>query len=66
MKQYILLVVALVALLATSCHKNCRCYGYDGTVTDYSKSEVDEHGGSCPNMVYLYNTRYYSLCEWDD
>ena len=55
-----------VALFATSCHKKCRCYGYDGTVNDYSKDEVDDNGGSCPNMIYMYNTRYYSICEWDN
>ncbi|MBR1516937.1 MAG: hypothetical protein IJ620_02175 [Bacteroidales bacterium] len=65
-RLFVILLFALVALCATACQKTCRCYGYDGTATDYSRDEVEELGGSCSGLIYMYNSRYYSLCEWDD
>ena len=52
-------------LLLASCNKRCHCYGYDGAHTYFTQQEVDNEGGSCPNMIYFDNQRFYSLCEWD-
>ncbi|MBQ0015653.1 MAG: hypothetical protein KBT04_01550 [Bacteroidales bacterium] len=60
-----LLIIVVTLLACTSCHKNCRCYGFDGTVTDFTRDEVNDGGGSCPSMIAQYDMRYYSLCEWD-
>lgn len=54
----------LLPLLA-SCHKTCRCYGYDGAEYEYTSDQVDEQmGGNCSTMIYQGDSRYYSICEW--
>lgn len=60
-----LLLIELV-MLASSCHKRCRCYHYDSRIIDYDKEEVEQYAeGSCPGMRYQGGIRYYSYCEWD-
>ncbi|MBQ7280088.1 MAG: hypothetical protein IJR13_05110 [Bacteroidales bacterium] len=67
MKRLITLAIILSSIITlASCKKNCRCYGYDGNARDYSRQEVNDRGGSCPNMIYQANTRFYSICEWDN
>ncbi|MBR1793474.1 MAG: hypothetical protein IJ764_07550 [Bacteroidales bacterium] len=64
-KIYILVVIVASMTLLSACRKTCSCTAYDGTTTEYSKAEVDENGGSCSGMIYMFNTRYYSTCSWD-
>ena len=64
-KLLIGVAVAACGLALSSCHKTCSCTKYDGQIDEYDKEVVDEYGGSCSGMIYMYNTRYYSVCEWD-
>lgn len=64
-KPLIAIVIAAFALTLSSCHKTCSCTKYDGQIDKYSNEQVEAHGTSCSGMIYMYNTRYYSLCEWE-
>lgn len=66
MKRRLLIpLAAVVCLLLASCHKTCTCYGYDFLEYNYTADEVDSlMNGSCDNMIYQANTRYYSYCFW--
>ncbi|MBQ9417386.1 MAG: hypothetical protein IJU19_02265 [Bacteroidales bacterium] len=74
MKHRIPILLALGATLAlcVSCRKSCTCLAYNGTSHTYSADEVDDHGGSCSGMEYMYtpgssgaDNRYYTVCNWD-
>lgn len=60
-------LLAIVCLGTVSCKKRCRCVKNNMTVDYYSTTELDQHGKSCSEMVYIDGlaTKYYSLCEWE-
>ena len=60
-----LLILAVLALCLSACHKTCVCTGYNGAEREYTSDEVDALGGSCSNLVLHANTRYYSYCRWE-
>ncbi|MBP9990980.1 MAG: hypothetical protein KBT45_06100 [Bacteroidales bacterium] len=62
---FIAVLSALILLGATSCRKQCHCYGYDGSHTYFTKEEVKESKGNCSEMIIWNDIRLYSICEWD-
>lgn len=66
MKKLAVVCCFAVALMATGCHKTCRCMGYDGGEYDYTAEQVEElAGGNCSTMIIQADTRYYSVCNWE-
>lgn len=67
MKKFIFIASIVLTTLATSCNKNCHCYGFDGSHAEFTEQQVDSLDyGNCSNIALYYgNGRYYSICEWD-
>lgn len=66
MKKFFRILLAVAAMLALqACNKQCVCVGYDGSEAVYTEDEVNDHGGSCSNMIIQARVRFYSLCEWE-
>lgn len=72
-KRYIIpaLTIALT-LLCAGCRKTCTCLGYNGATHTYTADEVNDNGGSCSGMEYMYtpgssgaDIRHYTVCNWD-
>lgn len=63
-KVKILLCAALLVLTATACHKSCTCYGYNGSVDEYTQVELDSLGYACTSLEDIDHGLTYSLCEW--
>ncbi|MBR1785457.1 MAG: hypothetical protein IJ760_08505 [Bacteroidales bacterium] len=59
------LLLALAATTLTGCHKACVCKSYNGQVYTYTPEQVDNHGGSCQDMVYQAGMRIHSICDWE-
>lgn len=60
-----LLLIVLTGFCFSSCKKTCRCWHYNGSVTEYSKEELDHMDQVCSTMTTDYNFGLtYSLCEW--
>ena len=55
--------VAMFALLATSCGKNCRCWRYDGGVDDFDIDDLPGEYSNCEDVEKLNFGLTYSLCE---
>lgn len=64
-RLFTLLALAGGLLLATSCHKNCVCQGYNGGVRTYSAEEVEARGGECDAMRHFPVEEYYVVCNWE-
>ncbi len=65
MKRRYLLPLALLALCAAGCHKNCVCTANNGSERTYTSDEVDALGGNCTYLVNQAGTRLYSYCRWE-
>lgn len=68
MKKLLPFIAIAALLLISSCNKTCRCYGYDGSITDYTSEEISAEGTTCASKMYLDGlaTRRYAYCEWKD
>lgn len=59
-------LITTACSVLTSCHKQCACLHNNGTITYYSKSDVeDANGGNCSNMKYQSGVEYYVACDWE-
>lgn len=64
MKKLLIIVALLGTLCCTSCRKTCRCYGFDGSVDEYSREELSELGRTCSGMENINFGLTYSICEF--
>lgn len=64
MKKILITIALIAAFACTSCHKTCRCYGFDGSVDEYSREELADLGRSCTGMENINFGLTYSLCEF--
>lgn len=67
MKKFLIPLTLIALLSLASCKKTCRCYGYDGTTTDYTSEEISAEGTTCASKIFLDGlaARRYAYCEWD-
>lgn len=65
MKRLSFFLLGCILLLATGCHRECKCWTYEGTAVFYSSEELKELDMPCQGMEnWNYGLRY-SVCEWN-
>lgn len=65
MKRPFLLLCAAAAILLSACHRECHCYGYDGSHAFFTQEQLSELDYTCQGMADYQYGLFYSICEWE-